>query len=224
MLIVLQDAAIRLTVQKVLDKQNRCNYHISLTGQKEVLGYLCEVMQRTSSWECDWMGCWRQFIATTKRQEGARSADIFRLISLLHSLSVYNQVVDIESRYQMPVNSSRDAKTTPPSEMIRVPNVLIPVVRQLAKIHRDGHTIALLQGLEELISQFDSSMVMEATTELQHVESKLEQIETQLSQQSEGVERKLELIAKHLEKLERAVASGRYNGGGQARNRRSAYS
>jgi hypothetical protein len=33
---------------------------------------------------------------------------------------------------------------TPPSEMIRVPNVLIPVVRQLAKIHRDGHTTAIL--------------------------------------------------------------------------------
>lgn len=116
--------------------------------------------------------------------------------------------------------------------MIRVPTVLVPVVRQLAKIHRDGHTIALLQGLEELIAQFDSSMVVEATTELQHVEAKLEQIETQLSQQNEGVERKLEAIAlralpkaiaKHLEKLERAVASGRYNGSGQTRSRRSAY-
>ncbi|MBK1987653.1 hypothetical protein A0J48_008905 [Sphaerospermopsis aphanizomenoides BCCUSP55] len=123
----------------------------------------------------------------------------------------------------MPVNSSRAAKKPPPSEMIRVPTVLIPVVRQLATIHRQGHTIALLQGLEELIAQFDSSMEVEATTELQHVESKLAQIETQLSQQNEGVERKLEAIAKHLEKLERAVASGRYNGSGQTRNRRSAY-
>jgi hypothetical protein len=47
---------------------------------------------------------------------------------------------------------------TPPSEMIRVPTVLIPVVRHLAKIHRDGHTTALLQGLQELIAQFDSSV------------------------------------------------------------------
>ena len=50
------------------------------------------------------------------------------------------------------------ANKTPPSEMIRVPTPLIPVVRHLAKIHRDGHTTALLQGLQELIAQFDSSV------------------------------------------------------------------
>ncbi|MFN6455599.1 MAG: hypothetical protein RM022_025830 [Nostoc sp. EfeVER01] len=37
----------------------------------------------------------------------------------------------------------------PPSEMIRVPTALIGAVRQLSKLHREGHTIALLQGLEE---------------------------------------------------------------------------
>lgn len=46
---------------------------------------------------------------------------------------------------------------TPPSEMIRVPTALIPVVRRLSKLHRQGHTIALLQGLEELMSKFDSN-------------------------------------------------------------------
>jgi hypothetical protein len=58
------------------------------------------------------------------------------------------------------------ANKTPPSEMIRVPNVLIPVVRQLAKIHRDGHTTALLQGLQELIAQFDSSVKLEFRMEI----------------------------------------------------------
>lgn len=40
--------------------------------------------------------------------------------------------------------------------MIRVPSALIPAVRQLSKLHREGHTIALLQELEEVISKFDS--------------------------------------------------------------------
>ncbi len=47
---------------------------------------------------------------------------------------------------------------TPPSEMIRVPTALIGAVRQLSKLHREGHTIALLQGLEELLSKFDSNI------------------------------------------------------------------
>ncbi len=47
---------------------------------------------------------------------------------------------------------------TPPSEMIRVPAALIPAVRELSKLHREGHTIALLQGLEELLSKFDSNI------------------------------------------------------------------
>ncbi|MTJ10651.1 MULTISPECIES: hypothetical protein [unclassified Anabaena] len=66
----------------------------------------------------------------------------------------------------MPVNSSRAAKPTPPSEMIRVPTVLIPIVRHLSKLHSRGHTIAWLQGLEELIAQFVFSMVVAATTML----------------------------------------------------------
>ncbi|MCM0593833.1 MAG: hypothetical protein KA716_28015 [Gloeotrichia echinulata DEX184] len=43
------------------------------------------------------------------------------------------------------------------SEMIRVRVPLIPVVRQLSRTHRQGHTIALLQALEELLSHFDSN-------------------------------------------------------------------
>ena len=118
---------------------------------------------------------------------------------------------------------------TPPSEMIRVPNVLIPVVRQLAKIHRDGHTTALLQGLQELIAQFDSSVKLEATSELQQVEEKLGELETHLCQQDQQVDSKLEALNKQLEKIEKAIASlatgiasGKY-GGGNSRPRRSGY-
>ncbi|WP_233455543.1 hypothetical protein [Dolichospermum flos-aquae] len=96
---------------------------------------------------------------------------------------------------------------TLPSEMIRVPTVLIPVVRQLAKIHRDGHTTALLQGLQELIAQFDSSVKLEATSELQQVEEKLGELETHLCQQDQQVATKLEVLGKQLEKIEKAIAS-----------------
>jgi hypothetical protein len=118
---------------------------------------------------------------------------------------------------------------TLPSEMIRVPTVLIPVVRQLAKIHRDGHTTALLQGLQELIAQFDSSVKLEATSELQQVEEKLGELETHLCQQDQQVATKLEVLGKQLEKIEKAIASlaggiasGRYSGG-NSRQRYSGY-
>ena len=113
------------------------------------------------------------------------------------------------------------ANKTPPSEMIRVPTVLIPVVRQLAKIHRDGHTTALLQGLQELIAQFDSSVEL-PITEIQQVENKLESLETHLCQQDQQVATKLEVQSIQLEKIEKAIASGRYSGG-NSRQRYSGY-
>ncbi|MFW9262610.1 hypothetical protein [Nostoc sp. CALU 546] len=99
---------------------------------------------------------------------------------------------------------------TPPSEMIRVPTALIPVVRELSRLHRQGHTIALLQGLEELIFRFDSNTdidIAPSTKSVLHLEKKLET--------------KLEVISKHLEKLERAISSNRYSS--QARPRKQAH-
>jgi hypothetical protein len=90
---------------------------------------------------------------------------------------------------------------TPPSEMIRVPTALIPVVRQLSKLHREGHTIALLQALEELTNQFDSNIDINNSGKL---EEKLDNLESHLGN-------KLETITKKLEQMERAMASGRYN-------------
>ena len=90
---------------------------------------------------------------------------------------------------------------TPPSEMIRVPTALIPAVKELSKLHREGHTIALLQGLEELISKFDSKIDINNSGKL---EEKLDNLESHLGN-------KLETITKKLEQMERAIASGRYN-------------
>ncbi|NJL77633.1 MAG: hypothetical protein HC836_35520 [Richelia sp. RM2_1_2] len=41
-----------------------------------------------------------------------------------------------------------------PSQMIRVPTPIIGAVRELSRLHRQGRTSEILQGLEELISTF----------------------------------------------------------------------
>ncbi len=89
---------------------------------------------------------------------------------------------------------------TPPSSMIRVPTALIGAVRQLSKLHREGHAIALLQGLEELISKFDSNIDIDVAPSSKSVKQLEKKLET-----------KLEAISRQLEKLERAIASGRYS-------------
>ena len=97
----------------------------------------------------------------------------------------------------------------PPSEMIRVPTALIPAVKELSKLHREGHTIALLQGLEELISKFDSNIDIDVAKG-----------EKSIKQLEEKLETKLDTMAKKLELIERAISSNRYNS--QPKQRRQA--
>lgn len=113
---------------------------------------------------------------------------------------------------------------SPPSEMIRVPVPLIGVVRRLSKLHRQGHTIALLQALEELIGEFDSKNDIDITAgskPVKQLEKQLLKLESHLADQGSSVETKLETITKKLEQIERAMASVRYN---NSRPRRQTYS
>ncbi|MBC1218560.1 hypothetical protein GNF10_14255 [Nostoc sp. UCD121] len=98
----------------------------------------------------------------------------------------------------------------PPSEMIRVPTALIPVVRELSRLHRQGHTIALLKGLEELLSGFDSNIDIDVAPSSKSVL----QLELKL-------ETKLDAMTKKLELIERAISSNRYNS--QPKQRRQAH-
>jgi hypothetical protein len=102
-----------------------------------------------------------------------------------------------------------DDKTSA-SEMIRVPTALIAAVRQLSKLHREGHTIVLLQGLEELISKFDSNIDINNSGRL---DQKLENLESHL-------ETKLETITKKLELIDKAITDGTYS---NTRPRRQAH-
>lgn len=113
---------------------------------------------------------------------------------------------------------------SPPSEMIRVPVPLIGIVRQLSKLHRQGHTIALLQALEELVATFDSNIDIDAVVgskQVLQLQEKLEELESYLADRDKLVETKLEAITKKLELIERAISSTRYNS--QPKQRRQSY-
>ena len=47
--------------------------------------------------------------------------------------------------------------TTPASQMIRVPTVLIDAVKELSRLHRQGHTRSIIAGLQQLIAAVDST-------------------------------------------------------------------
>ena len=99
---------------------------------------------------------------------------------------------------------------SPPSEMIRVPVPLIGVVRRLSKLHKQGHTIALLQALEELLGEFDSKNDIDITAGsklVKQLEKKLLKLESHLVDQGSSVETKLEAITKKLELIERAIST-----------------
>ncbi|MBW4601081.1 MAG: hypothetical protein KME29_16260 [Calothrix sp. FI2-JRJ7] len=94
------------------------------------------------------------------------------------------------------------------SEMIRVPTVLIPVVRELSRLHREGHTIALLQALEDVITEFDSNSDIDlapSSKSVEKLEKRLDKIESQFTS-------KLDAMTQALEQLTRAGANkGNYN-------------
>ncbi len=91
-----------------------------------------------------------------------------------------------------------------------MPVPLIGVVRQLSKLHREGHTIALLQALEELISKFDINNDIDLTAgskSVKQLEEKLLKLESHIAAQGSSVDTKLEGITKKLELIERAIST-----------------
>lgn len=91
-------------------------------------------------------------------------------------------------------------------------------------LHRQGHTIALLQALEELLGKFDSKNdidIIAGSKSVKQLEKKLLKLESHLADQGSSVETKLEAIAKKLELIERAIASGRL--GSSKGRRQTAY-
>jgi hypothetical protein len=69
----------------------------------------------------------------------------------------------------------------PTSQMIRVPTPLISAVRELSRLHRQGHTNELLQGLDELILALDWNSTQRNTGQsLSTICERLDNLESQL--------------------------------------------
>ena len=74
-------------------------------------------------------------------------------------------------------------KPVPKSQMLRVPTVLIPIVRELSRLHREGHTTALLQRLQSLVTELDSKTDIDHySTNTNHLEEKLEALNNRVAQ------------------------------------------
>jgi hypothetical protein len=77
-----------------------------------------------------------------------------------------------------------------PSEMIRVPTPLIPAVRELSRLHRQGRTSELLHSLDELILALDSNSrsANSMNQTILAICSRLDNLESQLSGESNSKE------------------------------------
>ncbi|MEM7712446.1 MAG: hypothetical protein AAF349_02540 [Cyanobacteria bacterium P01_A01_bin.68] len=74
-------------------------------------------------------------------------------------------------------------KPVPKSQMLRVPTVLIPIVRELSRLHREGHTTALLQRLQSVVTELDSKTDIDHySTNTNHLEEKLEALNNRVAQ------------------------------------------
>ena len=69
-----------------------------------------------------------------------------------------------------------------PSKMIRVPTPLIEAVRELSRLHRQGRTKAVLEGVEKLISAIDSEtdIDIDIASISQSISERLEKVETNI--------------------------------------------
>lgn len=77
-----------------------------------------------------------------------------------------------------------------PSQMIRVPTPLIPAVRELSRLHRQGQGSELLHSLDELILALDSNSrsANSKNQTLLAICSRLDKLESQLSGSSNSKE------------------------------------
>jgi hypothetical protein len=123
----------------------------------------------------------------------------------------------ITNDINMPTKKYNKSKTTPPSQMLRVPTPLIEAVKELSRLHRLGHTNAVLGGLQELISAIDSNTGIDAGASSETIKQlalRLEKLESRLDSDSNvdsmksvaSLSEKLEAIQTRLVQLEGAIS------------------
>ncbi|BAZ36870.1 hypothetical protein NIES4101_27900 (plasmid) [Calothrix sp. NIES-4101] len=99
-------------------------------------------------------------------------------------------------------------QNTPPSQMIRVPTALIPAVKELSRLHREGHTTSLQQALSDLILAFDSN----SDIKFLPANKSLEKLENQLTTTEANLLGKLDTVKLEVEKLSRSGMAARSRG------------
>ena len=119
----------------------------------------------------------------------------------------------------MPPLKSNKTKKTPPSQMLRVPTPLIEAVKELSRLHRLGHTNAVLQGLQELLSKIDSNNDIDIETSsetIKQLQLRLSKLESRNSSDSDvdsnlisssvtSLSQKLEALTTRIAQVENAI-------------------
>ncbi len=78
-----------------------------------------------------------------------------------------------------------------PSRMIRVPNPLVDDVRELSRLHRQGRTKAVREGIQKLITAIDSDTVIDVDSVLETISKlteRLDRLEAQPSDSRSGID------------------------------------
>jgi uncharacterized protein (UPF0335 family) len=97
-----------------------------------------------------------------------------------------------------------------PSKMIRVPTPLIEAVRELSRLHRQGRTKAVLEGIEKLVAAIDSELdidIVSVTESLSKLTERLERLESERSDSRHDIDSMTQLISERLEKVEADIES-----------------
>lgn len=123
-----------------------------------------------------------------------------------------------------------------PSQMIRVPTPLIPAVRELSRLHRQGRTSELLHSLDELILALDSNSrsANSKNQTLLAICERLDKLESQLSGSSNSketgaihnladLEQKIEVITNRMAQFAEAIIKIQNHLNNQPRRQKKSY-
>ncbi|WP_225977640.1 hypothetical protein [Nostoc sp. CENA543] len=62
--------------------------------------------------------------------------------------------------------------------MLRVPVALKEAVRELSRLHRQGRTYEVLQGIQDLVSSLDSSADIDSNASIQQLSQRVAELES----------------------------------------------
>ena len=124
-----------------------------------------------------------------------------------------------------------------PSEMVRVPTKLIPAVRELSRLHRQGKTDEVLAFLDDLITALDNDNRLDshgANQRILEIEERLNNLESQFngdgnsnnssplnSQRLDNLEQKIDSINSRLSNFAEAIMKLQNNINNQPKRNKS---